>query len=130
MEPLVPITLTVNVPVDAPGLAVTVRIELAVPPDVTITGEVTIMVTLAGVFPSQAASRVTGALNPFTEFIAIVAEALPPCGNVTTDVGEAIVKSAKAEVVAVEVEAVVVAALLTVRVAEEESPVDPVAVTV
>lgn len=127
MEPLVPMTLTVNVPVDAVELAVIVRVEFAVPPEVGVTGEVTVTVTPAGVVPSHAASKVTGELKPFTEFTAIVAKPLPPCVNVTIELGAASVKS---KLVVEVVEVVVTTLPVTVNVAVAESPVEPVAVIV
>ena len=78
MEPLIPITLTVNVPVDALELAATVNVELVVPPGAGVTGEVTNNVTPTGALPSQAASNVTCELKPFIEVTVIVAELPPP----------------------------------------------------
>jgi hypothetical protein len=78
MEPLIPTTLTVNVPVDALELAAIVKVEVVVPPEAGVTGEVTNNVTPAGVLPTQAASNVTCELKPFTELTVIVAELLPP----------------------------------------------------
>jgi hypothetical protein len=78
MEPLIPNTLTINVPVDALELAAIVNVELVAPPETGVTGEATDNVTPVGVLPSQAASNVTCELKPFIEFTVIMAELLPP----------------------------------------------------
>jgi hypothetical protein len=78
MEPLIPITLTINVPVDALELATIVKVELVALPETGVTGEAIDNVTPVGVLPSQAASNVTGELKPFIEVTVIVAELLPP----------------------------------------------------
>ena len=78
IELLVPVTLTVNVPVEAPELAVIVNGELAAVPGRGVIGDVTETVTPAGALPSHAADNVTAELNPLREVTVIVADPLPP----------------------------------------------------
>lgn len=78
MEPLAPVTLTVNVPVDAVVLAIIVKVELAEPPETGVAGELISTVTPAGVLPSHEVNNVTGKLNPFKELTVIDAKPLPP----------------------------------------------------
>lgn len=78
MEPLAPVTLTVDVPVDAVGLAMMVKVELTEPPDTGVAGELISTVTPDGVLPSHEVNNVTGELNPFRELTVIDVKPLPP----------------------------------------------------
>jgi hypothetical protein len=98
-EPLVPVTRTENVPVEAKELAVIVKGALAGLPGRGVTGEATDKVSPDGAVPSHDVDNVTAELKPFKEFTVIVVDPIPPCVNETVEVEEAIEKSARAEVV-------------------------------
>ena len=108
-EPLAPVTLTVNVPVDEVVLAIMVKVELTEPPETGVAGELISRVTPAGVLPSHEVNSVTGELNPFRELTVIDVKPLPPWVIVRIELEEAIVKSAKPVLVEV------VTAALTVK---------------
>ena len=76
--PLVPVILKVNDPVEALGLAVTVRGEVAKLPEGGVTGDVTAILTPEGAVPTQDPTRVTAELKALSEVIVIVAELPPP----------------------------------------------------
>jgi hypothetical protein len=63
-EPLVPVTRIVKVPGDALEPAVTIKIEVAVPPETGVTGEPIDVVMPAGALPSHEALNVTVELKP------------------------------------------------------------------
>ncbi|HKM79240.1 MAG TPA: hypothetical protein VJZ03_09190 [Candidatus Bathyarchaeia archaeon] len=63
--PLVPVTRIVKFPGEALEPAVTVKIEVAVPPEAGVTGEPIDVIMFAGALPSQEAVNVTVELKPF-----------------------------------------------------------------
>lgn len=78
IEPLVPVTLSVKVPTEALPPAVIDNGEFAVPPEVGVTGDVTVKLTSEGAVPTQDPESVTAELNPFSDVTMMVAELLPP----------------------------------------------------
>jgi hypothetical protein len=76
--PLVPVTESVNVPAVAEESALTVSVEVAVPPRGGVTGPGRDMETPEGAAPIHEYARVTAELNPFDEPILILDVADPP----------------------------------------------------
>jgi hypothetical protein len=65
--PLVPVTANVKVPLEASDAKVTVRVEVAVPPEGGVTGPGRLIETPEGAVPNHEYVSVTGELNPFVE---------------------------------------------------------------
>jgi hypothetical protein len=95
-EPLVPVTWTANVPVEALWDAEIVRIVVALP-DSGVTGDMEDKLTPEGTAPIHAADSATVELNPFRDITAIVVDLLSPWFSVMVEVA-AIKKSGGAEV--------------------------------
>jgi len=73
-KPLVPVTRIVKFPGEALEPAVTIKIEVAVPPETGVTGEPIDVVMPAGALPSHEAVNVTVELKPFMGRIVIVTD--------------------------------------------------------
>ena len=76
--PLVAVTCTMNVPVDAIAAVVNLISELASPPTGGVTDCGSMMLMPAGAFPTQDAEKVIGELNPPREFTTMLLSPLSP----------------------------------------------------
>ena len=76
--PLVPVTLSVNDPVEEVGSAVTDNGDVAVLPEGGVMGDVSAKLTPDGAVPTQEPPKSTGDVNAFSEATVIVAEPPPP----------------------------------------------------
>jgi len=77
-DPLVPVTVNVNEPVDAEAPAESVSVELALEPEGGVTGPGRLIETSEGAVPSQEYAKVTAELKPLTEPMLIVDVPLDP----------------------------------------------------
>ena len=76
--PLVPVTRSVKLPVDAPEPAFIANGELDVPPDGGVIGDGSAKVTSAGAVPTQEPTSITAEVKAFSEVTVMLAEPLPP----------------------------------------------------
>ena len=87
-DPLVPVTRSVKLPIDAAEVVVIAIGELAAPPGGGVMGDGNAKVIPDGAFPIQEAVKVTGPLNPPVEVTTIVAELLSPSIIGTVDMDD------------------------------------------
>jgi hypothetical protein len=76
--PLVPVTCATKVPVEPVEVVVNPRVELAVPPGGGVTACGIVMPMPVGALPTHEVEKVTGELNPPTEFTSTVVDVLRP----------------------------------------------------
>ena len=87
IDPLVPVTVTVNVPSGAFLPAVKVSVDVPVPPEESVT--VTGLKVAVVLFGRPVAESVTAPLNPFSDVSVMVVLAEDRCRTITED-GEAL----------------------------------------
>jgi hypothetical protein len=112
IDPDVAVTLSVKLPVDALGPALTDNGEVAVLPDDGVIGVGSAKLTSDGAVPTQDGVNVTAELKPLSEPTVIVAEALPSWVTETADDDDEIEKSGPATLVLLLVLVVVVSAVI------------------
>jgi hypothetical protein len=101
--PLVPVTASVKVPVEAPEVRVTVRVDVAVPPEGGVTGPGRLMETPEGAVPTHEYVSVTAELNPLVEAMFTFDVPDPPAAIVSEPGLAPIVKSGVSVIVNVSV---------------------------
>ena len=91
--PLVAVTRYVNGPIEAPGPAEIVNVEVATPPDSGVIGVGSTAPTSPGATPTHEPERSTAALNAFSEVTVHVLVMLLPCATLTEAGAQAMLKS-------------------------------------